>query len=171
MDKPMIIGKRVVDFDNVKLERLIREKQMKVFEFADAIGVSCSSVSSWTHGKRNPSIENLIAISDFFGISSAELRTEEKPKKAGKKTSGQSEDVRAYKRAYDLLSGLLIAAVMTMRNSDDPCQFCKYAQENDGSRFCRLGSCNWKWKLSLAVDNVLVDNVLKKLDESFNERR
>jgi len=51
------------------LSYLLKLKKMNAMSLAKAIGVPKSIVYEWVHGKREPSMENLLRLSDFFGVS------------------------------------------------------------------------------------------------------
>lgn len=52
----------------LRLERGINQK-----ELGDAVGVSKQSVSNWENGNIMPSIDLLIRLADFFGVSTDHL--------------------------------------------------------------------------------------------------
>ena len=49
--------------------RLLRERGMNPLSLAKQIGVPKSIVYEWRSGEREPSMENLIRLADFFGVS------------------------------------------------------------------------------------------------------
>ncbi len=51
------------------LLELRRERRIGQVELAQAIGVSKGIVSLWEHGKREPTLSNLLALADFFQVS------------------------------------------------------------------------------------------------------
>ncbi len=51
------------------LNYLLKIKKMNAMALAKAIGVPKSIVYEWVHGKREPSMENLLKLSDHFGVS------------------------------------------------------------------------------------------------------
>ncbi len=51
------------------LNYLLKIKKMNAMALAHAIGVPKSIVYEWVHGKREPSMENLMKLSDYFGVS------------------------------------------------------------------------------------------------------
>ena len=53
--------------DNVNY--LLKIKKMNALALAKEIGVPKSIVYEWTKGKREPSMENLLKLSDFFCVS------------------------------------------------------------------------------------------------------
>lgn len=52
-----------------KLRELREERQLTQTEVAKAIGVDKSYVSGWENNRGNPSLESVVAISKFFGVS------------------------------------------------------------------------------------------------------
>ena len=57
--------------DNLKELRL--EKQLGQVELAKSIGVSKGVISLWENGLREPNMQSLIALAQFFGVSIDEL--------------------------------------------------------------------------------------------------
>jgi transcriptional regulator with XRE-family HTH domain len=51
------------------LNYLLKLKKINAMTLATAIGVPKSIVYEWVHGKREPSMENLMKLSDYFGAS------------------------------------------------------------------------------------------------------
>lgn len=51
------------------LLELRRDRRIGQVELAQAIGVSKGIVSLWEHGKREPTLSNLLALADFFQVS------------------------------------------------------------------------------------------------------
>ena len=49
--------------------RLLRENGLNPLSLAKKIGVPKSIVYEWRSGEREPSMENLIRLADFFGVS------------------------------------------------------------------------------------------------------
>ena len=52
---------------------LLQEKHITANELADALGVTPQAVSKWKHGKTGPSIDTLIMIADYCGVTLDEL--------------------------------------------------------------------------------------------------
>ena len=52
-----------------KLKELRIEKGIGQIELAKILGVSKGMISLWENGKNEPKLSNLIAISNFFGVS------------------------------------------------------------------------------------------------------
>lgn len=52
-----------------RLYSLRKERGLMQEELAEALGVSRQAVSKWEMGTGTPTLDNLIAISDFFGVS------------------------------------------------------------------------------------------------------
>lgn len=56
-----------------RLKVLLAEKEMKHWEFADAMGVTRNTASNWVTGKSNPSLEQCFDIADFFGVKVTDI--------------------------------------------------------------------------------------------------
>lgn len=59
---------QILTFKESLLE-LRKERGIGQVELARAIGVSKGIVSLWENGKREPTLSNLLALSDFFQVS------------------------------------------------------------------------------------------------------
>ena len=59
---------QILPFKESLLE-LRKERGVGQVELARAIGVSKGIVSLWENGKREPTLSNLLALSDFFQVS------------------------------------------------------------------------------------------------------
>ena len=55
------------------LKMLMKEQDLKQQALAEKIGISQSAISSWLSGKKEPSIESLWKLADFFDVSIDEL--------------------------------------------------------------------------------------------------
>lgn len=66
-------GETKMKFDNDKLSSLLRIKNMKQIEFAQAINRAPSTVSLYISGKGEPGRKALIAISEVFDMPMDEL--------------------------------------------------------------------------------------------------
>lgn len=66
--------------------RLLKERKLNPLSLAKQIGVPKSIVYEWKHGIREPSMENLIRLADYFDISLEVLtgRTDEDTEKTEK---------------------------------------------------------------------------------------
>lgn len=53
----------------IRINELIKEKNITKKEFADAIGASKALVTIWTQGKSLPTVAYLIKIADYFEVS------------------------------------------------------------------------------------------------------
>ena len=53
----------------IKLSELRNEKGLTQREIAKIFNVSQGTYNNWENGKTQPSIEQLVAIADFFGVS------------------------------------------------------------------------------------------------------
>lgn len=54
---------------------LMEKKQIKAYELADALGISRSNLTRWKQREYVPSTEHIIAISQFFDVSTDWLLT------------------------------------------------------------------------------------------------
>ena len=61
-----------MEFHN-KLYELRRQKGFSQEELANRLNVSRQTVSKWEVGESDPDMENLVAISELFGVSLDEL--------------------------------------------------------------------------------------------------
>lgn len=52
-----------------RIRKLRKERGLSVTKLAEAIGVSCQSLQRYEAGKREPSIQVLIALANFFDVS------------------------------------------------------------------------------------------------------
>ena len=48
---------------------LIQKRQIKDYQVAKDLNLSSSRISDWRNGHRLPSVENLIKLADYFGVS------------------------------------------------------------------------------------------------------
>lgn len=53
----------------IKLKTLREQNNLTQREFAEKLSVSHGAIGMWETGKRDPDIETLIKMSDFFGVS------------------------------------------------------------------------------------------------------
>lgn len=53
----------------LSLKALRKERSLTQSQLADKLGVSQSNIAEWESGKKNPNLESLIALSDFFSVS------------------------------------------------------------------------------------------------------
>lgn len=51
------------------LRYLRKERKIGQVELAEKIGVSRGIISLWENGLREPTLSNLIAMADFFGVT------------------------------------------------------------------------------------------------------
>lgn len=56
-----------------RIQELRKQKGVSQEELANAIGVSRQAVSKWESAQSNPEIDNIIALSDFFGVSTDQI--------------------------------------------------------------------------------------------------
>ena len=61
-----------------RLKQLLEERDLSKNKFADAIGISNGLPSAWINTPKKPSFENLMAMADFFHVTTDYLmgRTE-----------------------------------------------------------------------------------------------
>ena len=52
-----------------RLKELRKEKNLLQKDIASAVNHSITCISDWERGKREPSIDDLIRLADFFGVS------------------------------------------------------------------------------------------------------
>jgi transcriptional regulator with XRE-family HTH domain len=53
----------------VRLNELLTENKISKRELAKKIGVSATSISDWSTGKIQPTVENVYLIAEYFQIS------------------------------------------------------------------------------------------------------
>ena len=53
----------------VRLSELIKDEKISKRELAKQIGVSATSVSDWSTGKIQPTVENIYLICEYFQVS------------------------------------------------------------------------------------------------------
>ncbi len=74
------------------LYELRRGAELSQEEFAERLGVSRQAVSKWERGEAYPDTENLIAISDMFGVTIDELLNASSPCSVHNKEGGEDAD-------------------------------------------------------------------------------
>ena len=102
-----------------KLAELRRQNGLSQIELAEAMNVSRQAVSQWESGATIPSIDSLMALSKFYGVTLDEVmcnHAPEKPAEAGaaeaeKEGSGEKSHVR--KALIVLLAAAAAAVVFT----------------------------------------------------------
>lgn len=52
-----------------RIKELLKNEGLTQSKLADGIGVNQSTVCNWFNGKKEPSIENLWKLADFFDVS------------------------------------------------------------------------------------------------------
>lgn len=52
-----------------RIQLLMLQRGMNKTEFSKAIGVSTGNMSDWASGRSSPSVDKLIKIADYFGVS------------------------------------------------------------------------------------------------------
>lgn len=53
----------------LRLQELMKEKGYKLQDIAKAVNVSQMAVSYWIRGLRQPTADNILALSKFLGVS------------------------------------------------------------------------------------------------------
>ena len=61
------------------LNRLLAEKKINALMLAKRIGVPKSIVYEWKNGEREPSVDSMVRVADFFGVSLEYLTGREEP--------------------------------------------------------------------------------------------
>lgn len=91
---------------NEKLQELRKQQKLTQEELAEILFVSRTAISKWESGRGYPSIESLIAISEFFAVSIDELLS-------GEELIGVAEEdsLNKIQHMRDLLFGLLDCAM------------------------------------------------------------
>ena len=92
---------------NEKLQELRKQKGLTQEELAEMLFVSRTAVSKWESGRGMPNIDSLKAIAKFFSVTVDELLSCEEVLTIAEKDSKEKEQ-----HFYDVLFGLLVAAVM-----------------------------------------------------------
>ena len=57
-----------MDFSQ-RLSSLLIERQITAYRLSKDTGISDSMIARWKSGERSPSLENLLAIADYFDVS------------------------------------------------------------------------------------------------------
>lgn len=72
-----------------RLMDLISQKGINKLQLSKDIGVSSSLISAWVKGGKTPSTENIIALADYFGVTTDFLlcRSEVRPSQPAPKLS------------------------------------------------------------------------------------
>lgn len=93
-----------------KIQRLRKARGLSQEELAHEMGVSRQSVSKWESGQSIPDVEKIIALSDFFGVSTDYLLKREE--RAAQKPASEPPASPASKP-----DGMLFAAAGTVVNA------------------------------------------------------
>ena len=80
-----------------KLYALRRGRQLSQEELAEILGVSRQAVQKWESGASTPDVGNLVALSDYFGVSLDELV---KGKKQPQPSPPPADDVGPFPRRF-----------------------------------------------------------------------
>lgn len=83
----------------IKLSELRNEKGLTQREIAKIFNVSQGTYNNWENGKTQPSIEQLVAIADFFGVSIDYLVGREREKTALSQARRTTESIFRTSRA------------------------------------------------------------------------
>lgn len=52
-----------------RIQLLMLQRGMNKTEFSKAIGVSAGNMSDWSRGRSSPSVDKLVKIADYFGVT------------------------------------------------------------------------------------------------------
>ena len=83
--------------DNLQL--LCQQKSISYNSLADKLGIAKSAISRWANNKGTPNYQSLIAIADFFGVTTDYLLGREL------KEPGITEDYITFPVLYDVAAG------------------------------------------------------------------
>ena len=97
--------------DNIRSLR--KENKLSQDELAEKLGVSRQSVSLWETGQTQPTIDNIIALSKIFGVSSdVILGNDAPPEPAAEKAPEEKKEKKRWIVPLSVLAVLLIAAAV-----------------------------------------------------------
>lgn len=140
-----------------KLKLLRKKSGMSQEKLAEKLGVSRQAITKWERNAGTPGIENMMAISDLFGVSVDELLS------SNKKTSQESTDF-----LFDSI---------TEYDIDEP---KRYDMKFGGAKsFCLIGYKGEKIRVRLASNTlstlqsdfkVKIDDIKKRIDVNINRK-
>ncbi len=91
-----------------RLQKLRRQAGMSQQELADQLHVSRQSISKWELGTATPDLDNLVRLSELFGVSLDELVLgTEKPQEASQQPAQPVEDLKIKRMRLCLIAGVL----------------------------------------------------------------
>ncbi len=115
-----------MEFHN-KLYELRRQKGFSQEELANRLNVSRQTVSKWEVGESSPDMENLVAISELFGVSLDELVLNKATAGTGAATEGARPNLYGDIKEHVLtdankekakkglkIAGIIVAAVLAV---------------------------------------------------------
>jgi transcriptional regulator with XRE-family HTH domain len=100
MMKGMVINMKFQE----KLYQLRKERKMSQEDLAGVMGVSRQAVQKWEAGTSNPDMDNLIAISEYFGVSLDSLIKGEEEINPDKSEAAQEYVINYPRRHYEYKS-------------------------------------------------------------------
>lgn len=112
-----------------RLNRLRKERGISQEELAGVVGVSRQAVQKWEAGTSRPDMDNLTALSDYFGVSLDYLIRGTEPSEAAPQAGGASHP------GWDAWGGRYA----------DPCRFPGAEPWEDTPRGRRRTSGGWGW--------------------------
>ena len=59
--------------DDLTLDKLLKQKGLKNYQFCELIGLSGSSVRGWKRGESSPSVDSLIVSTEVLGVGAKEF--------------------------------------------------------------------------------------------------
>lgn len=88
-----------------KLQQIRKERGMSQEQLAEVIGVSRQAISKWESGTAMPDSDNLVTISNYFGVTIDSLLKPE-PAEQGEQTAQPAEQATVTKQSGGLISAL-----------------------------------------------------------------
>ena len=67
----MNTGERIIE--------LLKEKNIRLIDFADLLGVYAENIEEWTRGNQNPTLGQIVKISEYLSVSCDFLLKGEQP--------------------------------------------------------------------------------------------
>lgn len=96
-----------------KIRSLRKQNKISQEELAEKLGVSRQSISLWENDQTMPSMENIVAIADVFGVSTDDLlkeNTENKTEEMVEETTKIKKPLK--KKLFVILSAILALAIV-----------------------------------------------------------
>ncbi len=92
-----------------RLQKLRRQAGMSQQELADQLHVSRQSISKWELGTATPDLDNLVRLSELFGVSLDELvlGKTRKPQETSQQPAQPVENLKTKRMRLCLLAGVL----------------------------------------------------------------